>query len=132
MSSNPRVKCSVDQCTHNMAGEYCSAANIDIYNEASGDAIASTSSETQCKSFHQRKTVGDMVGSMHNVNVGGLVSGPVMNGKQITPAVKCFVNNCTHWDSGDYCHASEIHVQGMNSGKTEDTDCETFEPKSGK
>lgn len=129
MSSNPRVKCTVDQCTHNIAGDTCSAAHVDIYNEAMGDSTAASSSATQCKSFHHRKSVGDMVGSLHNVNIGGLVSGPFMSGQQVTPAVKCFVNSCTHWNSGDYCHASEIHVQGTNSGKTEDTDCETFKPK---
>lgn len=132
MSTNPRVKCSVDQCTHYMTGDYCSAARIDVYNEAMGDSMASSSSATQCKSFHKRKTIGDMVGSLHNVNFGGLVSGPFIDGKQITPEVKCFVNSCTHWTSGDLCHASEIHVQGMNAGRNEDTDCETFKPKSGK
>lgn len=130
MSSNPRVKCSVDQCTHNVAGEYCTAANIDIYNEAMGDSIANSTGATQCRSFHQRKSVGDMVGSLHNINVGGLVSGVLMDGQQVTPGVKCFVNSCTHWNSGDYCHASEIHVQGNNAGKSEDTDCETFKPKT--
>lgn len=130
MSSNPRVKCSVDQCTHNINGDYCSAAHVDVYNEAMSDSMAGSSSQTQCKSFHNRKTVGDMVGSLHNVNVGGLMSGSFMDGKQVTPEVACFVNSCTHWDSGNYCHASEIHVNGMNAGKNEDTDCETFKPKN--
>jgi hypothetical protein len=128
--SNPRVRCSVDQCTHYWRGDYCNAASIDIYNEETGQSMASTSSETQCKSFHKRKTVGDMVGALHNINVGGLVSGPFIEGKQITPAVQCFVNTCTHWDSGNYCHASQIHVQGGNAAKNEDTDCETFKPKA--
>jgi hypothetical protein len=130
--SNPRVKCSVDQCTHYAPGDYCQAARIDIYNEETSTATASTSSETQCKAFHKRKTVGDMVGALHNINVGGLVSGPFLDGQQISPEVKCYVNSCTHWDSGNYCHATSIHVQGNNAGKNEDTDCETFKPELGK
>jgi Domain of Unknown Function (DUF1540) len=130
--SSPRVKCTVDKCTHYLPGDYCQAAHIDIYNEAINDSLASSSSQTQCKSFHQRKTVGDMVGSLHNVNVGGLVSGPFVDGQQVTPSVQCFVNTCTHWSSGDNCHATEIQVKGMNAAQDQDTDCETFKPKAGK
>jgi hypothetical protein len=112
-----------------MSGDYCQAARIDVYNEASSDANAATSAQTQCKSFHKRKTIGDMVGSMHNINYGGLMSGPFIDGQQITPEVKCFVNTCTHWNSGNLCHATDIHVKGPNASENEDTDCETFKPK---
>lgn len=129
--SNPRVKCSVDQCTHYMPGEYCQAARIDIYNEEDGRSVASTSDQTLCKSFHKRKTVGDMIGTFSNINVGGIVSA-MLPGQQITPEVKCFVNSCDYWSSGNYCHSADIHVNGPNAGKNEDTDCHTFKPRSGK
>lgn len=125
---NPRVKCTVDQCTHYMPGDQCMAAKISVYNdEETGQS--ETNRETQCKSFHHRKTVGDMVGAFHNSNVGGMVSAAFLDGKQVTPVVECFVNNCKYWDSTNLCNAGSIHVTGQNAAKTTDTDCHTFEKK---
>lgn len=127
-TSNPMVKCTVDQCTHYMTGDQCMAAKISVYNnEATSES--QTSSDTQCKSFHHRKTMGDMVGALHNANWGGTMTAAFMDGKQITPNVECFVNNCKYWDSGNYCSAEAIQVAGSHAGKTSDTDCETFVPK---
>lgn len=126
--SNPIIKCTVDQCTHYMPGDQCMAAKISVYNdEERGES--QKPENTQCKSFHHRKTIGDMVGALHNVNIGGTVSAAFMEGTQITPVVECFVNNCTHWQDGNACNAGNIHVAGPNAGKTQDTDCETFHKK---
>jgi len=104
------------------------AAKISVYNnEESGSAKAS--SDTQCKAFHHRKTMGDMVGAFHNANVAGAVTGAFMDGKQITPNVECFVSGCKHWDSGNNCSAQSIEVIGTNAAKTDDTDCQTFVSK---
>lgn len=127
--TTPRVKCTVDQCTHYWPGDYCNAAHIDIYNEAAGDATAASAGQTQCRSFHPRKTVGDIVGAVHNVNIGGLMTAAFTKGRQVTPGVACFVNSCTHWASANQCNAPEIHVQGLHAAKHEDTDCETFQAK---
>ena len=127
-TSNPIVKCSVDQCTHYMPGDQCMAAKISVYSNAE-TGTSQTSSDTQCRSFHHRKTIGDMVGALHNANVGGAITAGFMDGTQITPNVECFVHSCRHWDSGNYCHASSIAVSGTNASKTTDTDCETFESK---
>lgn len=128
MATNPMVKCTVDQCTHYMPGDQCMAAKISVYNnEESGSAKAS--SDTQCKAFHHRKTMGDMVGALHNANVAGAVTGAFMDGKQITPNVECFVSGCKHWDSGNSCSAQSIAVIGTNAAKTDDTDCQTFVSK---
>ena len=125
-TTNPTVKCTVDQCTHYMPGDQCMAAKISVYsNEETG--TSQSSSDTQCRSFHHRKTMGDMVGALHNANWGGVVTAGIMDGKQITPNVECFVNSCKHWESGNFCHASSIAVTGANAAKTADTDCETFE-----
>ncbi|BBB92658.1 MAG TPA: DUF1540 domain-containing protein [Methylomusa anaerophila] len=126
--SNPLVKCTVDQCTHYMPGDQCVAAKISVYN----DEMKSNSrmkEETLCKSFHPRKTMGDMLGAFHNANVGGTVSAAFVDGTQLTPAVECFVNPCKYWQHGNYCNAEHIHVAGLNASKTADTDCETFEAK---
>lgn len=126
-TANPIVRCTVSQCTHYMPGDQCMAAKISIYNDESG-TVSSSSSETQCRSFHHRKTVGDMVGALHNSNVGGMVSAAFLEGKQVTPTVECFVDNCKFWNENNLCSASEIKVSGANAARTPDTDCETFIP----
>lgn len=127
-SANPLVKCTVDQCTHYMPGNQCMAAKISIYNDESAGE-SSHAAETLCKAFHPRKTVGDIVGALHNSNVGGVVSAAFLSGTQITPSVECFVSNCKHWQQSNLCAAAEITVTGVNASLHEDTDCQTFEPK---
>jgi hypothetical protein len=111
-----------------MAGNQCMAGKIGIFNDEQ-NSESSTSADTQCKSFHANKGVGDMVGSLHNANIAGAVRGAFTDGKQITPSVECYVNNCKFWDSGNYCNATAIEVNGTNASKTADTDCNTFESK---
>lgn len=126
--TNPVVKCTVDQCTHYMPGDQCMAAKISIYNEEE-TGTSDTSKDTQCKSFHHRKTMGDMLGAFHNANIGGSLSAAFIEGTQITPVVECFVNKCNHWHDNNVCTATNIDVFGENAGKTDDTDCRTFEKK---
>jgi len=124
---NPVVKCEVDQCTHYMAGDQCMAAKISIYNEETGKS--EKPKDTQCKSFHHNKTIGDTMGAFHNANIGGTVSAAFLEGTQITPVVECFVNNCKHWENDNLCKAYTIDVVGANAANTPDTDCNTFEAK---
>jgi hypothetical protein len=44
--------------------------------------------------------------------------------------VKCCVDTCEYWESGDQCLASSIEIQPPNAADTEETDCATFRPKS--
>ncbi|CUH97860.1 hypothetical protein P22_4007 [Propionispora sp. 2/2-37] len=126
--ANPIVKCTVDQCTHYIPGDQCMAAKISVYNNEQ-DGQSSQKSDTQCKSFHQRKTVGDMIGAVHNTNVGGMIASTLIDGKQITPQVECFVNTCKYWHENNLCDASAIEVSGVNAASTQDTDCKTFEAR---
>jgi len=126
--TNPLVNCTVDQCTHYMPGDQCMAAKISIYNEED-TGKSEKPKDTQCKSFHHRKTMGDMIGALHNANIGGTVSAAFLDGTQVTPVVECFVNNCKYWHSSNLCHAGHINVVGANAAKTPDTDCNTFEEK---
>jgi hypothetical protein len=127
-SNNPKVACRVDQCTHWMPGDQCMAAKIAIYNEEEAGA-SSSSSDTQCKSFHAGKGIGDYIGALHNANVGGTMKAAFIAGTQITPSVECYVNNCRYWEESNYCNASSIEVNGQQAAKTSDTDCQTFETK---
>ena len=126
--ANPIVKCTVDQCTHYMPGEQCMAAKVSIYNEES-TGESKHAKDTECKSFHHRKTMGDMLGALHNANIGGTVSAAFLDGTQVTPVVECFVNNCKHWQTENVCNADHIEVAGINAAKTPDTDCNTFEKR---
>lgn len=44
--------------------------------------------------------------------------------------VKCVVDSCHFWDSGDHCVAHEIEIQPPNSSNTQETDCATFMPNN--
>jgi len=45
--------------------------------------------------------------------------------------VKCVVDSCYYYQSGDMCVAEKIEVKPPNSSSTEETDCNTFRPKRG-
>lgn len=126
--TNPTVMCTVDQCTHYMLGDQCMAASISVYN-AEHKGSSERADDTQCKSFHPRKSVGDMVGAIHNANIGGMAAAPFMDGKQVTPSVECFVDNCRYWHSNNLCTAESIEVKGNQAARSEDTDCRTFSRK---
>lgn len=126
--SGPIVKCNVDQCTHYMDGDQCMAAKVSIYNE-SVHGISDQAKETQCRSFHQRETMGDVVGAFHNSNMSGTLAATFIEGTQLTPEVECLVNNCKYWQSSNVCNADYIQVVGTQATQTADTDCKTFAPK---
>jgi len=44
--------------------------------------------------------------------------------------VKCVVNSCEYYESGDHCRAAQIEIQPRNAANMEETDCVTFAPKS--
>ncbi|MBZ4686533.1 MAG: hypothetical protein PWQ96_2425 [Clostridia bacterium] len=43
--------------------------------------------------------------------------------------VKCVVDTCEYWQSGNQCIASSIEIQPPNARNTQETDCATFKPK---
>lgn len=43
--------------------------------------------------------------------------------------VKCVVNSCEFFESGNYCVAESIEIQPPDSANTQETDCATFQPK---
>lgn len=45
--------------------------------------------------------------------------------------VKCVVDSCEYWETGNHCIASAIEVQPPYASDTQDTDCATFKPKYG-
>lgn len=43
--------------------------------------------------------------------------------------VKCVVDSCEFWESGNHCIASSIEIQPPHAADTQETDCATFRPK---
>lgn len=43
--------------------------------------------------------------------------------------IKCVVNTCHYYMSGDHCAAQQIEVQPRDASNTEQTDCATFMPE---
>lgn len=46
------------------------------------------------------------------------------------PGIKCVVNTCSYYLSGDHCSAERIEVQPKNASNTQETDCATFIPEN--
>jgi hypothetical protein len=44
--------------------------------------------------------------------------------------IKCVVNTCHYYTSGDHCAAEMIEVQPRNANNTQETDCATFIPEA--
>ncbi|HHT96441.1 MAG TPA: DUF1540 domain-containing protein [Clostridiales bacterium] len=42
--------------------------------------------------------------------------------------VKCIVNTCEYYMSGDHCAAEKIEVHPKNATGSNETDCVTFKP----
>jgi hypothetical protein len=57
------------------------------------------------------------------------MQGHVDKSNQHLSGVKCVVNSCYYYESGDRCHADKIEIQSPNASNTKDTDCATFIPK---
>lgn len=43
--------------------------------------------------------------------------------------IKCVVNTCHYYMTGDHCAAELIEVQPRNAHSTQETDCATFIPE---
>ncbi|MDP4125594.1 MAG: DUF1540 domain-containing protein [Bacillota bacterium] len=57
------------------------------------------------------------------------MSGQTKKMTQPNGGIKCLVNTCHYYGTGDHCHAERIEVQSPNAKTTEMTDCATFLPE---
>lgn len=55
---------------------------------------------------------------------------PVRKMDQPNGGIKCVVNTCNYYMSGDHCSAERIEVQPKNASTSNQTDCATFMPGS--
>lgn len=121
----PTVVCNVDTCTHWIPGSLCGAGKIDILMQDPRH-MADSVRQTECKTFARRSSVANFIGSMDNVNWGGAVAEPFVEGTQLTPAVTCVVDTCRYWAQHDGCDADQIHVIGPRAQECQDTHCATY------
>lgn len=124
----PKVKCKVNTCNHWMNGDLCAAGNIDIMHEEEGK-MAQNPEQTQCKTFSARRGLANMIGTLDNVNWGGVLSNTFLPGGELYPSVTCIVNSCTYWAEGNHCKAEKIDVVGVNADECQDTNCYTYQRK---
>jgi len=124
-----KVKCKVNTCNHWLNGDFCSAGNIDIMHEEE-NKMSQNPEQTQCKTFYARRGLANLLGSLDNVNWGGLISKTLIPGSEVHPTVTCLVNTCTYWTEGNRCSAEKIDVVGANADESQDTNCFTFQLKS--
>ncbi len=53
-----------------------------------------------------------------------------MEKKHPIPRVKCIVDSCSYWHSGNVCAASTIEIRPPDASTVQETDCVTFELKN--
>jgi hypothetical protein len=46
--------------------------------------------------------------------------------------IRCVVNTCSYYLSGDHCSADKIEVQARDASTSNQTDCATFTLESGR
>jgi hypothetical protein len=51
---------------------------------------------------------------------------PTKKMSQPNSGIRCEVNTCEYYKSGDYCLAERIDVLHKNASTSQDTDCGTF------
>jgi len=54
---------------------------------------------------------------------------PVKKMNQPNEGIKCVVNTCSYYMSGDHCTAEKIEVQPKGASTSNQTDCATFIPE---
>lgn len=122
---NPRVKCTVNTCTHYLHGDRCGAANIDVMHEDETQ-MSTQHEETMCKTFSHARNIFSYLGSADNVNWGGSIVGLINADYPVEPTVRCTISSCKFWGEGSICLAESIEISGVNSDECHDTNCATF------
>lgn len=57
------------------------------------------------------------------------MEGRVTRKNEPLSGVKCTVDSCYYYSTGNYCNAAKIEIQPPGAQDTQDTDCATFTAK---
>lgn len=128
--------CKVKSCAFHHPDDYCAAGEIQVAN-SSNDAV--------CDTFYPRDVNKQPV-SGSNVQAGTDLRDTVMAddslginaadashihesyASNLTPLVTCNVDDCRYWGHG-VCQAEEITIDGPTASISDETRCNTYDPK---
>lgn len=114
----PKVKCDIKECIHNLGGSHCGAQAIEVnYNNSTG------AQETICNTYQGSYDGGDTVVLNANINYSGLATTPP-GSTEINPIAKCEVTKCKYHHDDGYCHANSIQITLRDT-----SECSTYDPK---
>lgn len=117
-----QLKCDAVNCVYNRS-RLCSAEAIEVQG---GETIGGDA--TFCGTFSS-KTVGNFMSSLGNMNYSEALKQVVSADPVMDPTVHCNAVNCTY-NSGRMCHADQVEIRNEVSSSAEETECQTFYPKS--
>ena len=112
----PKVKCDIKKCVHNLGGTNCGAQTLEIQHNNSG------SNTTICNTFQPYYKGADNVVQNYNANYTSQASANV-GSVNVNPIAKCQVTNCRYNAKNGYCNAKAISV---TLNKT--SECTTYNP----
>ncbi|MDW7650347.1 MAG: DUF1540 domain-containing protein [Bacillota bacterium] len=115
----PRVACRAAYCAHNLGGEFCNAAEIEINRDTCSD-----SEETDCSTFIPRAFSGSLV-ALDNVNYTGLVAQAFSGEQLVCPEVRCMLRSCRYHEKGE-CKAQSIEILAQPSLTSTETRCRSY------
>ncbi|MBS4021784.1 MAG: DUF1540 domain-containing protein [Dethiobacter sp.] len=116
----PKVVCRVAYCAHNLGGEICNAAVIEINED---DCFGSE--QTDCSTFIPREFSGSLL-SLENVNYSGLVAQAFSGNYETSPQVRCLMSSCCFNDGQEHCRAEDVEIFSSSAHSTPETLCSTF------
>lgn len=120
----PQVTCRVFRCAHNISGEKCNAAVIEVCDDDRG-----VTEKTDCSTFIPRNFSGTLL-NLNNVNYSGLVAEAFSGGHYVNPDVACTVGNCRYRGEGNTCLAGQIEIEASDAKSSAETRCKTYRENS--
>jgi hypothetical protein len=116
----PRVLCRAVYCAHNLGGEICNAAIIEVNRHKQPGQ-----ERTDCSTFIPRDLSGSLL-SLENVNYSGLVAQAFSGQPVASPEVICTVTDCRYNQNSVVCSAEEVMVLDRGALSSLETFCETY------
>ncbi|QOR36951.1 DUF1540 domain-containing protein [Clostridium sp. 'deep sea'] len=115
---DPKVRCDIKKCVHNLGGTNCGAQTLEIqYNNSAG------SQATICNTYQSYYEGADNV--VLNTNASYTTQSTAnINSVKVNPIAKCQVTDCKYNANNGYCNAKSISV---TLNKT--SECTTYNPK---
>lgn len=109
-----KVECTVKSCAYWMYVNRCTAAEINISNKDLNIA-PKNNSETECKSFMEKKGLSNILNSVENKNWFGFAEELLGAEERLNPNISCTVKTCKYWGKGNICNSELIKMTSNNN-----------------